>query len=348
MFGHMAGGRLRATILGFVGALAVFAALFAFAGVDDILAQLAGADLRLVTLVFLATLGWLAAWGFSLRTVLNVLGVPLSVPQAFFVFTGAMFSNNVTPFGQAGGEPITALLISRVADTEYETGLAAIASVDTLNFVPSITIAVVGVGYYVTETTLGTTRRLEFALAAVAVLAVGVPALGYLAWQRRYRLESRVVGTLTPVVRRIARRLPRVPVPTVGGLEHRINGFFRAIERVATNPRGLALALALSATGWFFQMLGLWLAFRAIGTPIPLSVALFVVPIGAIAGVTPLPGGAGGIESVLVVLLVAAPLPTVTEPVALAAVVVFRGMVYWTPTVLGGAVTGVVGFRSRV
>ncbi|MFB6088030.1 MAG: YbhN family protein, partial [Haloarculaceae archaeon] len=286
----MAGGRVRATLLGFAGAVLVFVVLFAFAGVDDLLAQLWNADLRLVGLVFLATLGWLAAWGFSLRIVLDVLGVSLSVPEAFFVFAGATFSNNVTPFGQAGGEPITALLISRVTDTEYEKGLAAIASVDTLNFVPSITLAVVGVGYYVTETAFGGNRRLELALVAVTVLAVGVPALGYLAWQRRYHLEARVVGVLTPAIRRIATRLPRVPVPTVGGIERRINGFFRAIERVATNPRGLALALSLSAIGWFFQMLGLWLAFRAIGTPIPLSVALFVVPIGAIAGVTPLPG----------------------------------------------------------
>jgi len=343
----MAGGRIRATILGFAGALVVFAILFSLAGVDDLLSQLVNADRRLVALVFLATLGWLTAWGFSLRTVLEVLGVSLSVPQAFLVFTGAMFSNNVTPFGQAGGEPITALLISRVANTEYEKGLAAIASVDTLNFVPSITIAVIGVGYFVTEVTLGTNRRLELALVAVAVLAIGVPALVYAGWCRRYQLESKVVGVVTPLIRSVADRLPRVPVPTVGGVERRINGFFRAIERVATNPRGLALALGLSAVGWFFQMLGLWLAFRAIGTPIPLSVALFVVPIGAIAGVTPLPGGAGGIESVLALLLVAAPLPPVTEPIALAAVVVFRGAVYWTPTVLGGLVTGVVGLRSR-
>lgn len=343
----MSGGRIRATILGFAGALVVFAILFTVAGVDDLLSNLRNADLRLVALVFLATLGWLAAWGFSLRTVLDVLDISVSIPQAFFIFTGAMFSNNVTPFGQAGGEPITALIISRTTDSEYETGLAAIASVDTLNFVPSITIALIGVAYYITETTLGTNRRLELALVAVAVLAVGVPSLVYLGWQRRYQIEARVVGMLTPIIRTVANRVPRVPVPTVGGIEHRINGFFRAIERVAANPRGLALALALSAIGWFFQMLGLWLAFRAIGTPIPLSIALFVVPIGAIAGVTPLPGGAGGIETVLVVLLVAAPLPAVTEPIALAAVVVFRGAVYWTPTVLGGLVVAVLGLRSR-
>ncbi|MFB6108974.1 MAG: YbhN family protein [Haloplanus sp.] len=343
----MAGGKIRATVLGFVGALVVFAVLFWFAGVDELLTHLRRTDLRLVALVFVVTLCWLAAWGFSLRTVLDVLGVSLSVPQAFLVFTGAMFSNNVTPFGQAGGEPVTALLISRVAKTEYEKGLAAIASVDTLNFVPSITIAVIGAGYYATEIALDTNRNLELALVAVVVLAVGVPAAAYAAWQRRYGLESRAVSLLTPTIRRVARHVPRMPVPTAEGIERRINGFFRAIERVATNPRGLALALGLSAIGWFFQMLALWLSFRAIGTPIPLSVALLVVPIGAIAGVTPLPGGAGGIESVLVVLLVAVPLPAVTESVAVAAVVVFRGVIYWTPTVLGGLVTGVVSLRSR-
>ncbi|MFC6989616.1 YbhN family protein [Haloplanus sp. GCM10025708] len=343
----MTGEKVRATILGFAGALAAFALLFTVAGYDRLVAQLSQADAGIVGLVFLATLGWLAAWGFALRVVLSVLGVSLSVFESFFVFAAAMFSNNVTPFGQAGGEPVTALLISEVGDTEYETGLAAIASVDTLNFVPSITIAVVGAGYFLTEVAFGTNPRIELAITAIAVLAVGVPAAVFLGWQHRYGLEERVIRGLTPLARRVARRIPRVPVPTASGVERRINGFFRAIERVAANPRGLALALALSSLGWLFQMVGLWLAFQAIETPIPLSIALLVVPIGAIAGVTPLPGGAGGIESVLVVLLVAAPLPLVTESVAVAAIVIFRGMVYWTPTVLGGAVTGYVSLQKR-
>jgi hypothetical protein len=342
----MAGGKTRATVLAFAAAVAVFAALFLVIGVDDVLSVVTGADPGTVVLVVLSTVLWLAAWGVALRVVLGVLGVDVSVPTAFLVFAGAMFSNNVTPFGQAGGEPVTALLISRVADTEYETGLAAIASVDTLNFVPSITLALFGVAYFATEVALGTNRNLVLATAVVIVLAVAVPGVVYLGWARRYELEHRAVGFLVPLIRRLARRLPRVPIPTEAGIETRIDGFFRAIERVAADRRSLVAALTFSAAGWGFQMLGLWLAFRAVGTPIPLSVAMVVVPIGAIAGVTPLPGGAGGIESVLVILLVAAPLATVSQSVALAAVVVFRGAVYWVPVVLGGTVTAVVGARA--
>jgi uncharacterized protein (TIRG00374 family) len=343
----MAREDLRATALGFLGALAVFALLFTLVGVDNLVATLEQAQPRGLAYVLLATLGWLAAWALALRTVLAVLGVDFSAVKAFFVFAGAMFSNNITPFGQAGGEPVTALLITKTSDTEYETGLAAIASVDTLNFVPSITLAVIGAGYYATEVTLGTNRNIAAAVVAVAVLAVGVPGLVYVGWKRRYAIEQRLIEALTPKVRWVADRVPRLTVPTAEGVERRVNGFFRAIERIADNPKGLAMALGFSALGWGCQMLALWLAFQAIGHPIPLSIALFVVPIGAIAGFTPLPGGAGGIETVLVILLVAAPLPGVTRSVALAAVVIFRGAVYWTPTLIGGGVLSVLGVSGR-
>jgi hypothetical protein len=334
---------LRATALGFLGAFALFGLLAWFAGVDGLIETLQGADLRLVAVVVLATLGWLVAWGLALRTVLATLGVFFSPLKAFLVFAAATFSNNITPFGQAGGEPVTALLISESSDAEYETSLAAIASVDTLNFVPSITIALVGAGYFATEVTLGTNRNLAAAIAAVVVLAVAVPSLVYAGWRYRETVERRVVRLLAPLLQRLTRVLPRVSSSSRDRIEHRIGGFFGGIERIAGNPRGLALALAFSALGWACQMFALWVSFRAIGTPIPASVALFVVPIGAIAGVTPLPGGAGGIETVLVLLLVAIPLPAVTTSIALAAVVVFRGVVYWTPTLIGSAVVSVLG-----
>ena len=125
-------------------------------------------------------------------------------------------------------------------------------------------------------------------------------------------------------------------VPDADGIERRIGGFFEAIERIATNPRGLALALGLSALGWFFQSVGLWLAFEAIGSSVPFYV-------GAIAGATPLPGGAGGIEAVLIGLLQA--FPGIGIAPATAAVIIFRGSVYWVPTAIGGVVMSVVGAR---
>jgi hypothetical protein len=343
----MSGRDYARTALGFGAAILVVGLLVWAVGVGDLVARLRAADPRYVGLILLAALAWLAAWGLALRKVLSVLGVQLSAISAFLVFSGAMFSNNITPFGQAGGEPVTALLVSRITDAEYETGLAAIASVDTLNFVPSITLALIGAGFYATEIALGANRNVAVAIGAVVVLAVAVPSLVYLAWTRRYALEERIVRRLTPAIQWLSGQLPRMSVPGPEAIEQRINGFFRAIERVVDDEGGLVIALSFSALGWGCQAAGLWLAFQAIGQPISFAVVLFAVPIGAIAGVTPLPGGAGGIEWVLATLLTAATGPAVGFGVATAAVVLFRGFVYWVPVVIGGVVMSVAGVRGR-
>jgi hypothetical protein len=337
--------RLKTTLVGFGGAIAVLALLLYLVGIGDLVEQLSRANTNTVGLVVLVTLGWLFAWGLALRTVLGVLGEQTSPIQTFLVLSGAMFNNNVTPFGQAGGEPVTALLISQTTDTEYGTGLAAIASVDTLNFVPSISLALIGAGYFATEVTFS--QDLRLATGAVVVLAVAVSVGAVLLWQNRDRVEESAVGLFDRAGSWLGRHIPGISAPSRNAITRRVDHFFEAIERVAASPRGLALALGFSSLGWLCQMAGLWLAFEAIGIPVKLSVIMFVVPMGAIAGVTPLPGGAGGIESVLVFLLVAAPLPGVTESVALAAVVIYRGAVYWVPVVLGGVVMGTVGAGVR-
>ncbi|WP_128476944.1 lysylphosphatidylglycerol synthase transmembrane domain-containing protein [Halorussus pelagicus] len=340
----MNGAQLRTTVLGFLGTFAILGLLLYFVGVEGFVQELRNADTEMVVLIVVMALGWLAAWGFGLRTVLDVLGVNVSFVKSFFILNGAMFSNNITPFGQAGGEPVTALLISKVADTEYERGLAAIASVDSLNFVPSIVLALGGAGFYATQTSFG--RQLQLATAAIVVLSLAVPIVGFVGWRNRKRLRRAIARVLAPVLRFVTRVAPIDVALSRETLETRISEFFDSIERVATNRRGLALALGASTAGWMFQMVALWLAFAAIGNPISFAVLLFVVPVGAIAGATPLPGGAGGIEAVLVALLISLPGAGVSSGTAFAAVALFRGAIYWVPIVIGGGVVSVVGIDS--
>ncbi|UPV75694.1 flippase-like domain-containing protein [Halorussus limi] len=340
----MNGAQLRTTIIGFLGTFAILGLLLYLVGVEGFVQELRHADTEAVALIVVVTIGWLAAWGFGLRTVLDVLGVDVSFVKSFFILNGAMFSNNITPFGQAGGEPVTALLISKVADTEYERGLAAIASVDSLNFVPSIVLALGGAAFYATQTSFG--RRLRLATAAIVVLSIAVPFAGFFGWRNRNALRRAIARVLAPILRLVTRVAPVDVSLSRETLETRVGEFFDSIERVATNRRGLALALVASTAGWVCQMVALWLAFAAIGSPVPFAVLLFVVPVGAIAGITPLPGGAGGIEAVLVGLLSSLPGAGVSTGTAFAAVIIFRGAIYWVPVTIGGGVVSVVGVDS--
>jgi len=324
----------RKSALGFLGAVLVLGVLVVLVGVGRIAAVLVQADSGVLVGVLLVAVVWLSAWGLSLRTVLGVLDAPLSAPLAVLVFAGATFANNVTPFGQAGGEPVTALLISRVTGREYETSLAAIASVDALNILPSVSLAFVGLGYAATTTVVG--RRLRVAAVAIGLLAAAIPVVVYVGWRHRYELEAVVVRVFTPVIRFVGRVIPRRSPPGHHSIEHRIEGFFAAVDRVTGDRYALALALGFSTLGWLALSTSLWLSLLSLGVAVPFAAMLVVIPVGSIAGITPLPGGLGGVAAVLVALL--GPATGVDPATAVAAVLVHRTATYWLPTVVGGGV----------
>ncbi len=336
---------VRAMAAGFVGALVVLAVLLWFVGFDAVVAQLAAADPVVFAFVLLAALVWLLAWGLALRSVLGALGIDFSVRDAFLVYSAATFANNVTPFGQAGGEPFSALLISRVADSEYETGLAAIASVDAINFVPSVAFALIAIVYYGATVTL--TDQLVDAAVVVVVLTAVLAVAAYVGWRNRYRVEEVVVRVVSPLVCRLGRVVPRVSPPGPDDIRRRIEGFFRTIERVANDRVSLLATLSYSAVGWLMLVTCLWLSLYALGFRGPeLFVAsMLAVPLGSVASITPLPGGLGGIETVLLMIL-----PTVTgiEAASVSAgILLHRLATYWFPVFLGGGAMAALGASDR-
>jgi uncharacterized protein (TIRG00374 family) len=335
----------RLTTLGlFAVALAVLGVVVWVIGAGEVLGALGGADRSVVPALVAIVAVWLTAWGLALWTVLRAIGAPVSVPTSVAVFVAAVFSNNVTPFGQAGGEPVSALLISTAADSEYETGLAAIASVDTLHFVPSIGLGIVGLVYLLAGA-VELTEDLFVAALGVAVLVGFILAAATLGWRYRGRVRSGVVRVATPVARALAALVPGRAPPTRAAIEDRVDGFFAAVGRVANSRRTVALAMGFSALGWISLAGALWLSLYALGHSVPFAATLFVVPVGSIAGVTPLPGGLGGLEAAFIALLV----PTTGLPAsaATAGVLIYRGMTYWLPTLIGGGVATVLGNRAR-
>ncbi|MEF8886261.1 MAG: lysylphosphatidylglycerol synthase transmembrane domain-containing protein [Haloarculaceae archaeon] len=338
----MDGDRLK-TAAGFVAAVALLAVVIWYIGFDEVVTALLRGDPRVAALTLPVAVVWLSAWGLSLYTVLRALGAPIRPHKAVFVFTAAVFSNNITPFGQAGGEPVSAMFISSASDSEYETGLAAIASVDTLHFIPSLAVAAVGLGY-VAVTAAEFTQDLVFAVTAAAALAAVVPTVGYLVWRYRERLKRVVVDRLGPGIQFLGRVVPIASPPSRDVIEKRVEGFFSSVGRVASNRRALVTAMSLSALGWVCLSTSLWLSLAALGHVIPFLSILFVVPIGSIAGVTPFPGGLGGIEAAFVTLLL--PLGVPAE-IATAAVLIHRGATYWLPTAFGGGAAFILGAQAR-
>jgi uncharacterized protein (TIRG00374 family) len=336
---------VRGAVVGFLVAAVVLGALVFVAGTGGVLAALATIRYRDAALLTVAALGWLLSWGLALRTVLGVLGVSVSPVRAFLLYAGAAFSNNVTPFGQAGGEPFSALLISRSTDSQYQRGLAAIASVDALNFVPSVGFALLGIAYYAVRFTVG--DRLLLVVAMLVALAAGVSIAGYAVWRFRERVEVLLARVVAGLWRAVAAVVPRFSAPDREAILDRIRSFFADIERVARSRRDVAAALGFSAMGWLCMTAALWVPLAALAD-VPaaalFAAALIAVPVGGVASLTPLPGGLGGVEFAVVLVLV--PVTGLTADTATAGALVYRAGVYWLPTFVGaGAVAWLGGDR---
>lgn len=336
---------LLATVAGFAVAAIVLGALAYFVGVDEVGDALARADTRYVAVVAVAILAWVCLWGVGLYAVVTAVGADISLVDAVLVNAGVAFANHVTPFGQAGGEPVAAWLLSDVTDVDFERALAAVTSFDAINVVPSLSFAALGLAYYGTVATLGS--RFQLVGAAVVALAVALVGVVYLGWRHRAGVEAALARLVVPPATLVGRLVPRFEPPDVDDIEAHVERFVDGIERVAADRTRLAVALTFSATGWFVQSVGLWVALLALGADIPLYVPLFVVPMGTVANVLPTPGGLGGIETVQVALLVGA--TGVVAATATAAVAIFSvGGFFLTTTVGAGAVAALQARERRV
>jgi hypothetical protein len=324
-------GRRTVVVLGVLGATVVLAGLLTVVGSERVLDAILDANPTGLVVALGCAVAWLAAWSLMLRTILAGLGVTVSVGTGFLLTTGAVFANNVTPFGQAGGEPLSAYVISRVLGEDYETGLVGIVSFDATNVLPSVALAVVGVVAY--ASTGRVVDPVENSLVLAVVLVLAVTTLIGITWRSR----AVVVESVPAAVGRVAAAVGRGRYDAgavADGLETRLGRVFENVERVADDPRRLATVVGLSATGWLLQSVALLAAFAAVGHTVTFAVCLFAVPLAYLAGAAPLPGGLGSIEAAFVALL--APTTGVPLPAITASVLVFRGVVYWFPTLVGG------------
>lgn len=333
----------RTVVVGFVAALVVLAALGTVVGFGGVVASLAEAEPWSAAAALAAAAVWLCSWGVSLFVVLRTLGVSVSLPRSILVYASATFFNGLTPFAQLGGEALSAAVLTRSADVEYETGLAAVAAVDVVNLIPSPLFALFGV---LALAATGT-QFSEFGFAATTLLlaSTAVAAVGAFAWYFRDDVGPTLVRLSVKAVAAVNRVTGRGRRIDPARLRHQVESFVGGLGHVFGQRRRLAVCLALSSLGWTALVVALWVSLRAVGYPVSVAVAAFVLPVGMLAIVMPLPGGVGGIEAALVGLLVAVGGVPVVH--ATAAVVLYRGVTYWIPLLFGGVVTAALAVEER-
>jgi uncharacterized protein (TIRG00374 family) len=83
---------------------------------------------------------------------------------------------------------------------------------------------------------------------------------------------------------------------------------------------------------WAGQIAVLWAAFRAFGETPPLAVLVMCFFLGMLGNLLPMPGGVGGVDGGMIGAFAAF---GVDVDHAIVAVLVYRGFIFWLPTVPG-------------
>jgi len=316
---------LAKTVAGFAVAGVILYLLAVGIGIEEIRGELADADPLWLAAGCASTAVGLVSWAKAWQVVLGVVGIPVRFRKLVVTYYAATFANYVTPLGQAGGEPFIAYVLARDTDASYEDSLASVVTADLLNLLPFFTFAAVGMGVLLARTTLP--DEVRGVAVALVVFAVGVPAGAAAGWRVRKRLGRLVVRLVAPVVR-------RARFVSLEGVRRRLRELNEAFERIAADPQALAHAMVYSYVGWLFFALPLYFAALTVGEPLGLLLVFFIVPASTLAGLTPSPGGLGGVTAALVALL--GVLAGFSSATGYAVATVYRLASYWFAVLVGG------------
>lgn len=273
-------------------------------------------------------------WGSGFYIILRRLGHTGNFVVSILLMNASGFLNTITPFGQLGGNPPTAVLIKQALGTDFETALAAIGVINAINRLASLFLGFLAASYLgwqlVIERTVSTAVFTLIGVIVTVVFSVGI------VWQYRYVLvdyASQLVSSgLKPL-----NHLPRITIPSQKRFRQHGLQFIEAIELLATAPTQLALVFGLCMIGQIFIATILWVALAALGAELLFATVLLVIPVAKLGAIAPTPGGLGAAETLLAGTLITT--TEITAAVAGAAALLYRASAFWIPALSGGFIT---------
>lgn len=300
-------------------------------GFEEFISTIQSANTTFVGLVIASSVVWISMWGGTFYIVTNHLNIQFSYLKSIRTYSTIMFANNVTPFAHLGGEPIAAGFISNIVDENYEKCLGAISAVSVVHFIPSVFFFILGSIYIVTIGS-GVPESLEGLMVLFLLLTFFIITVGIVLGKYRSLVEENISSFLISFLN-ILGRIPRIPEYQKDDIREKVDGYFSNFIQVATNRRVVLFSTIASTLGVFFQVIALWAGLVAVGAQVPFILVLITVPVAGLASALPLPGGAGGIEAVMITILVSL---TEFDAAGIAAgVILMRGAIYWTPVIIG-------------
>jgi uncharacterized protein (TIRG00374 family) len=247
-------------------------------------------------------------------------GSPITWRQSYQITMAGLAATRLFAAGGAGGVAVTAWSLRRSGMERREVATRMIAFLVLLYGVYMVALVICGVGLYVGVFPGEHPFAITIVPAIVGVVAIALMfAIAFVPEDLERRL-----GRFKPRHPRLARWLHRLasgPASLSGGVHY---AFYKV-----RNPDWAMLGVV---SWWAFNIAVLYAAFRAFGQAPPVAVLVQAYFVGMLANLLPLPGGIGGVDGGMIGALVAF---GVGGSLALIAVLVYRLLAFWLPSIPG-------------
>jgi len=297
---------------------------------------------RLGAILLMNALGTISM-GLVLYTVSRGAGLHVSPVESIFLNTTVNLVNNFTPFGQASGLPAGGVVMSRWTGQSFEKSLAALSTKELVGFTPGILVMLFGGTYIVLSPAVVPERIQSLVGIFTASIAIFVAILVLV--YRNPEAAKRVIYRFVSALNRGLAYLPRVSRVDEAEIQQRVDDFAESVERISSNKPVVVAAATLTTFATVTQGVLLWLALGGVGVELSLALTVFIVPVSLLASAIPTPGGSGGIEGAQILLILA--VSSGDRAAIITAVLMTRGLVYWTPIVVGSLTLGAIGLKRR-
>jgi uncharacterized membrane protein YbhN (UPF0104 family) len=241
-------------------------------------------------------------------------------PESYEITMAGLVATRLFAAAGAGGVALTAWALRRSGMEPRLVACRMVAFIVLLYVIYAGSLLIDGIGLGTGLFPGGGSFAITFVPAIVATLLLGIAAaVAMLPGDVERRLESRATGS-----GRVAHWLAgAVTVPALAA-----SGVRTAIALIRSREPGVLGAVAW----WGFDISVLWAMFHAFGSPPSFTVIWMAYFVGTLGNLLPLPGGLGGVEGGMIGAFAAF---GVDFNLSVLAVLSYRGISFWLPTVPG-------------
>lgn len=263
-----------------LGTLALYALVFYWTDVGQIVRELSRARVDLTALAVLLYAAGQAASALRWKILLAPVRLEASYPRLVgFYFTG-MFFNLFLPT-IVGGDAVKAMLLARHTGAPARSTMSVFME-RNLGLLALVIVAIVAAELAPPVELLGLSLRSVTWILAAGYVAANVVLLSPAA----YRLVDRLIA-MTPLA----------------GMRARAESLYQAVRPYTSAPREVAGAIVLSFLHQAVVIAVVFLNARALSLDVPLAAVAVFVPLVSLAGMVPVSVNGLGVREALYILL---------------------------------------------